>query len=212
MREGDHGMGSLFAMLTGESPDASARSRSTAAPHVAAEPHERDARTDSGNPPADSAPITLNELLSVFREPIEWALARTEQHADGDPIDLAALGRVRAAYQTRLAWITSGGLLGEPRPSLLPTDVLTVAGLLIGSIYAGFAQRVSVGMREGMLDVLADLILPDLGDAPGSQAAPYPAGPLGCGDGIPHAVTPFGPPPSPRPTVPQCCCRHGQVL
>jgi hypothetical protein len=113
---------------------------------------------------------------------------------------------VRAVYQTRLVWIASGGLLGEARPSLRPTDVLTVAGLLIGSIDAGFAQRVSVGMREGLLDVLADLIPLGLGDAPGSQAAPYPAGPFGCGDGIPHAVTPFGPPPLPR-----CCCRHGQV-
>jgi hypothetical protein len=67
-------------------------------------------------------------------------------------------------------------------------------------------------MREGLLDVLAVLIPLDLGDAPGSQAAPYPAGPFGSGDGIPHAVTPFGPPPLPRSTVPQCCCRHGQVL
>lgn len=212
MRKGDHGTGSLFAALIGESPDASARPRSTTAPQVAAEPHERDARIDHGNPPAGGAPVTLDELLPVFREPIEWALARAERHAEGDPVDLAALDRVRAAYQTRLVWIASGGLLGEARPSLRPTDVLTVAGLLIGSIDAGFAQRVSVGMREGLLDALADLIPLGLANAPGSQAAPYPAGQFGCGDGIPHAVTPFGPPPLPRPTVPRCCCRHGQVL
>jgi hypothetical protein len=67
MRKGDHGTGSLFAALTDESPDASARPRSTTAPQVAAEPHERDARVDHGNPPAGGAAITLNELLPVPR-------------------------------------------------------------------------------------------------------------------------------------------------
>jgi hypothetical protein len=194
MREGTHGRGSLFAALAGEPPDENARSRGTAAPHVAAEPHDGDARVDRANPSAGGAPVTLDELLPVFREPIEWALARAEHHAQGDPVDLAALDRVRAAYQSRLAWIVSSGLLGEARPNLRPTDVITVAGLLIGSIDPSFAQRVSVGMHEGLADALAELI------------------PLGCGDGIPHAVTPFGPPPLPRPTVPRCCCRHGQVL
>jgi hypothetical protein len=212
IRKGNHGTGSLFAVLTGESPDESARPRSTAAPHVAAKPHERDARVDRDEPPTSGTPVTLDELLPVFREPIEWALARAERHAESDPVDLAALDRVRAAYQSLLAWIASSGLLGEARPNLRPTDVLTVAGLLIGSIESGFAQRASVGMREGLLDVLADLILPDLGDAPGSQAVSYPSGPFGCGDAIPHAVTPFGPPPLPRPTVPWCCCRYGHVL
>ncbi len=209
MRQGDHGTGSLFAALVGELPDDSARPRSTAAPQVAAEPHERDASIDRGDPPAAGAPVTLDELLPVFREPIEWALARAERHADADPVDLAALDRVRAAYYSRLTWIASGGLLGEARPSLRPADVLAVAGLLIGSIDSGFAQRVSAGMREGLLDALADLIL---ADEPGAGAASYPSGASGCGDGIPQAVAPFGPPPIPRPTVPWCCCRHGHVL
>jgi hypothetical protein len=148
----------------------------------------------------------------VFRDPLEWALARAEQHAQGDPVDLAALDRVRAAYQSRLAWIASGGLLGEARPSLRPTDVLAVTGLLIGSIDSGFAQRVSVGMHEGLLDALADLMPLGLPDTSGAGAASYPSGPFGYDDRSPQPVVPFGPPPLHRPTVPYCCCRHGHVL
>jgi hypothetical protein len=212
MREGAHGMGSLFAALTGEPPDQNARPRGASAPHVAADQHDGGAPADRGDRPAGGAGVTLDELLPVFREPIERALARAERHAEGDPIDLAALDRLRAAYQSRLAWIASGGLLGEACLNLRPTDVLTVAGLLIGSIDSGFAQRASVGMREGLLDALADLIPLGLANAPGSRAASYSSGPFVCGDGIPRAVTPFGPPPLPRTTVPWCCCRYGHVL
>ena len=212
MREGDHGMGSLFAALTGEPHDRNARPRGATAPNVAAEPHDGDAPADRRDRPAGGAGVMLDALLPVFRKPIEWAIARAEQHAQGVPVDLAALDRVRLAYQSRLASIGSSGVLGQARPNLRPTDVLTVAGLLIGSIDSGFAQRVSVGMRDGLLDAIAELTALGLADTPGAGVAFYPSAPFGYGDWIPRAVTPFGPPPLSRPTVPWCCCRYGHVL
>lgn len=191
-----------FTARTDEHPDDKARS------HAATQPHDDGARLD----PAGGVRVTLDELLPVFRDPIEWALARAERHAQGDPLDLVALGRVRAAYQSRMAWIGSNGALGAAKPTLRPTDVLTVAGLVIRSIDPSFAQRASIGMREGLLDALAEMIPTGMAYVPGAAAPPHPPGLFWCGDHIPGAPTPFGPPPVSRPVVAICCCRHGHVL
>ncbi len=191
----------LFAAFTPRTDD---KARSDAA----TEPHDDGARAD----PASGVRVTLDELLPVFRDPIEWALARAEQHAQGDPLDMAALGRVRAAYQSRMAWIGSSGALGAARPTLRMTDVLTVAGLVIRSIDPSFAQRASIGMREGLLDALAEMIPTGMAAAPGVAAPPHPTGLFWCSDHIPGAPTPVGPPPVSRPVVAICCCRHGHVL
>jgi hypothetical protein len=205
------GLFGAFAARSDEHPNEKAGPRGSAAPHTAAEPQDGGERTDRGDPPGGGARVTLDELLPVFREPIEWALARAERHAQGDPLDLAALGRVRAAYQSRLAWIGTGGALGEARPKVRPTDLLTVAGLLVGSIDPSFARRTSVGIRESLLDALAEVIPLGLAYASGADA-PHPAATFWCVDEIPNATAAFGPPRGPRPVVPTYCCRHGHVL
>jgi hypothetical protein len=189
-----------FTTRTDQPPDDKAR------PLAAAEPRDDGAHA---NPPG-GARVTLDELLPVFRDPIEWALARAERHAQGDPLNLAALDRARAAYQSRMAWIGSDGALCAARPTLRPTDVLTVAGLVIGSIDPSFAQRTSIGMRDSLLDALAEMIPIGVACAPGAAAPP--AEPFCCGDHIPGASAPFGPPRVSRPVVATCCCRHGHVL
>jgi hypothetical protein len=202
-----------FIARANEHSDEKARPSGSAASRPAAEPHDggtrpnRDDRSDGG------VRVTLDELLPVFREPIEWALARAEWHAQGDPVHLAALGRVRAIYQSRLAWIDTGGALGEARPKVRPTDLLAVAGLLVGSIDPSVAQRTSVGIREGLLNALAEVIPLGLAYAPGGAAnASHPAATFWCVDETPGAPAPFGPPRVPRPVVLACCCRHGHVL
>lgn len=179
-----------------------------ARPQAAAEPRDDGAPRD----PAAGARVTLDELLPVFRGPIEWALARAERHAQGDPVDLAALDRVRAAYQSRLAWIGSSGWLGAERPNLRTTDLLTVAGLFVDSIDPSLLRRASVGTREGLLGALAEMIPLGLAYAPGAAAPAHPAAPVCCGDHIPSAPAPFGPPRASRPVVATCCCGRGHVL
>ncbi len=190
--------GDLVAALLGrcdEQPREHARSLGTAtAPNHVDASGDSGPRVDHRDAPDNRARLTLDELLSVFREPIEWALARAEQHAQGDPLDLAALDRVRAAHQSWLAWIGSSGALGEARPKLRPTDVITVAGLFIGSIDPSFAQRVAAGAREGLLDALANLVPLGLADAPDEAGAAHPASTFWYIDEIPDAPVPFGTP------------------
>ena len=184
---------SAFTARSDEHPDEKTRPHGTAAPHAPAEPHEDRGRADrSGS--AGPARVTLEELLSVFRDPIEWALTRAERHAQGDPVHLAALGRVRAVYQSRLASIGSGGALGEALPKPRPTDLISVAGLVISSIDPTFAQRISIVARESLLDALAEQIQLGLAYAPGAAAPPC------------------GPPRMPCLVVSTCCCRHSHVL
>ncbi len=195
---GARSAGDLVAALLGrcdEQPRDHARPLGTAAApnHVGAS-GDSEPRVDHRDAPDNRARVTLDELLPVFREPIEWALARAEQHAQGDPLDLAALDRVRAAYRSRLAWIGSGGALGEARPKLRPTDMITVAGLVVGSIDPSFAQRVAAGAREGLLDALADLVPLGLADAPDEAGAAHPASTFWYIDEIPDAPVPFGTP------------------
>lgn len=230
-RSGKRGVSELFAMFFGHGDEQPGEHAHPPDAHL---PHNSGARIGHGDPHAhERAPqrVTLDELLPVFSEPIDWALARAELRVT-DPVDVAALDRVRAAYESRLAWIHSDGARGEARPKLRPTDLITVAGLVIRSIDPGLAQRAAAGAREGLLEALADLI--PLGLAVESGAAPpapgvwyvheIPGAPVPFG-GVPFGGVPFGAPVSfsaPHPlgacfggpvrcsARSACCCPHGR--
>ena len=62
---------------------------------------------------------------------------RAEQHAQGDPVDLAALARVSAAYQSWLAWIGSEATRIDPAQPLVLANRAVLhyeAGRLRGSL------------------------------------------------------------------------------
>lgn len=160
---------------------------------------------------ARCARVTIDELLPVFREPLEWVLARAEQHAHGDAIDLAAIERVRAAYQHHLARSGSGGLLGDARPRLRPTDLLIVAGLVIGSIDPSFVQRTSAELCDSLFEALAQAIPLGAAGPLHAVAGSSPTSPMCWRDQLADAMA-FGPPSISRLVVPLCCCRHGHVL
>ena len=71
-------------------------------------------------------------LLRVVREPIEWLLALAQRLSACDPVDTAAVDRVRAAFQARLAGRPSG---------VRTTDLLVVFGLLVGALDPGIVLR-----------------------------------------------------------------------
>jgi hypothetical protein len=90
--------------------------------------------------------LDCGELLRVIREPIEWILALAHQLAGGDPIDVAAVARLRAALETRLA--------GQPA-RIRKSDLLVVLGLLIAAFDPKVVVRaVSDTISEGLAAVL----------------------------------------------------------
>lgn len=213
LRSGDLGLGHLFAAFTGrcdEHPGETTHPDDPTRPDAVSQPGDPDASADHDDPDAGTL-VTLDELLPVFREPVEWALARAEQHADGDPVSLAALVRVRYAYQSRLTWIVSGGTLGEARPRFRPADVLTVIGLVAGSIDPSFADRASSGIRDGVLEALARVIPIGMASDPSVAGALYPAPPHRYGLPFPGASASFCVPTVPYPDCRMCHCRHCHI-
>jgi hypothetical protein len=86
------------------------------------------------------------DLLREIREPIEWILALAHELAGADPVDVAAVARLRAAFHARLA-----GLPVRIRKS----DLLVVAGLLIAAFDPSVVLRaVSETISEGLAAVL----------------------------------------------------------
>ena len=82
------------------------------------------------------------ELLRVLREPVEWILALAYQLAGADPVDVAAIVRLRAAFQARLA--------GRPT-GIRKTDLLVVFGLLFGALDPSIVVRaVSDTIGDGL--------------------------------------------------------------
>jgi hypothetical protein len=205
---GEPRAGDLFAAFTGfddEHPDEKTRPHGPAAPHAAA-PRDSGARRRGARPDGGD-PVTLDELLPVLRDPIHWALSRAERCAQGDPVDLAAIDRVRGAYQSRLAATGTGGALGDARAKVRPTDLLTVAGLVVRSIDPSFAQRASTGARASLLDALAAAIPLGLAHAPGGIDARHPAAALLCYlDEIADEPAPFAPLRIPHAAALGCCC------
>ena len=131
---------------------------STDTGHADEVPDEESAPCGPAAPDAVAAPdrrqrVTLDELLPVFREPIEWAFARAEHQAQGDPDDLAVLARVRKSYQARLLWLSIGGSLSDF--DIRPTDLLLAASLLAVSIDPTLVELLTAGWRGGSHDSLA---------------------------------------------------------
>ena len=101
---------------------------------------------------SDPDPRTVEQLLSgpelcrVLREPLAWLLSLAHGLAIHDPIDLAAVQRVRAATLTRLS--------GRPA-GLRATDLLTVFALLVGALDPSVVfSAVSDALSDGLAAVL----------------------------------------------------------
>lgn len=209
---GEPRAGDLFAAFIGfgdEHPDEKTQPLGSTGRHAAA---PGDSGVQPGIAPLDGGErVTLDELLPVFLGPVYWALARAERHAQGDPVDRAAIDRVRGAYQSRIAAIGTGGAIGDARAKVRPTDLLTVAGLVIRSIDPHFAQRASTSARESLLDALAAVIPLGRAQAPRDVSAPHPAALFCYLDEIADGPAPLGPLRIPRPAAPSCCCGHHHV-
>jgi hypothetical protein len=98
------------------------------------------------------------ELLRVIREPVEWLLALAHQLAGADPVDVAAIVRLRAAFHARLA--------GRPT-GVRKTDLLVVFGLLVGALDPSVVVHAvpdTIGDRlAAVLDSESPLALPIAG-------------------------------------------------
>jgi hypothetical protein len=93
-----------------------------AGPEPASAPAEHDAEPE---PRTVEPPLSGPELCRVLREPLAWLLSLAYGLAVHDPLDLAAVHRVRAATLARLA--------GQPA-GFRASDVLTVFALLFGAL------------------------------------------------------------------------------
>lgn len=133
------------------------RAARVAAPEDDAEPAlEAQPGFDEGGADPDAEPTEAAEpsdllfdtaaLLRVVREPVEWALRLAHQLANGDPVDVAAVDRVRAAFHARLA---------GRRMAMRTTDLLIVLGLLVTALDPSVVlEAVSETLGDGLAAVL----------------------------------------------------------
>ena len=90
--------------------------------------------------------LDSTQLLRVIHEPVEWILRLAHLLADGDPVDSAAIVRLRAAFHARLA--------GRPT-GIRKTDLLVVFGLLVSALDPSVVVRaVSEKIGDGIAAVL----------------------------------------------------------
>lgn len=96
---------------------------------------------------ADDEPLLDgNELLRVVREPIEWLLTLAHRLASGEPDDIAAIDRLRAAFHAQLA--------GRPI-GVRMSDALTAFGLLLGALDPSVVlQAVTRTITDGVATIL----------------------------------------------------------
>jgi hypothetical protein len=97
--------------------------------------------------------LEVAELLGVLRDPIEWVFTLAERRAQGDPVDIAAIHRVRDAVLHRV----NDAIVGRPRvesPRIRSADLWTVGGLLIDALDPGVVERVLRGVGSSIADVL----------------------------------------------------------
>ena len=167
---------------------------------------EANARADVGAgddaDPADTAgQLDITELLGVMREPIAWVFTLAERRAQGDPVDLAAIGRVRDAALHRVDTIIAGSAPIDP-PRIRAADVLTVATLLVGTLEPSFVRRAAQMLGDGIIEALAAVLplapmMKDIASAPGPGAEPRArdsaASSWYC-DYVPRAAVPFAGP------------------
>jgi hypothetical protein len=134
---------------------------------------------DGTDPGAICGLLDVAELLAVMREPIAWVFTLAERRAQGDAVDLATIARVRDAVLHRVDAISVGIVAGEP-PRIRAADLLTVAGLLVGtldpSIVRHAVQTLGAGMVEafGALWPLVPSLAGDAEDAPGACCGSCP--------------------------------------
>lgn len=103
------------------------------------------------------------QLLRAVREPVEWLLGLARRLAGDDPVDIAAVARVYAAFCARLR--------GHPA-RLRSSDLFIVLGLLLGALDPSVVVR-------AVADTIGDGLAAVLGTEPEVEVrAAEAAGPL----------------------------------
>jgi hypothetical protein len=195
--------------------------RATEQADARADEHAEDGAGDDADPDDLTGQLDIAEIVGVMREPIAWVFTLAERRAQGDPVDLAAIQRVRDAALHRVDAIIAGSAPTDP-PRIRAADVLTVATLLVGTLDPSLLHRAAQMLGGGIIDALAAVLplAPMVNDVmsaqgPGAEphardsaasswysdyvqraAAPF-AGPYAAALGVPLAV-----PHLPRPLVP----------
>ena len=146
------------------------------------EPPDQAAIEDS-DPDAVAGYVDRAELLGVMRGPIAWVFALAARRAQNDPVDLAAIERVRDAALHRIDAIIAGAAPADA-PRIRAADLLTVASLLVGTLDPAIVGRAAQVVGGGIADALtqllplAPMIAGEFAGTPGASAAPGMPGPV----------------------------------
>lgn len=116
-------------------------------------PSVGDAHDTTGDTADAGGRLELAELLGVLRDPIEWVFTLAERRANADPVDIAAIHRVRDAVLHRVNAIIVGVPSAES-PRIRTADLWTVSGLLIEALDPDLVERVLRGVGSSIADVL----------------------------------------------------------
>jgi hypothetical protein len=143
--------------------------------------------------------VDIAELLGVMRAPIAWVFTLAERRAEDDPVDLAAIQRVRDAALHRVDAVIAGAAAADA-PRIRAADVLTVASLLVGTLDPAIFQHAAQLVGSGLTDALSALlplapaIASEFASPPCVSGAPNghnPVAPPWYGDYLAHAAVPF---------------------
>ena len=93
--------------------------------------------------PEDERLLDGAELLRAAREPIEWLLTLAHRLAAGEPEEVAAVDRLRAAFHARLA----GREIGVRMSDVLIAFALLVGALDPGIVVEGVTRTIADGVR-----------------------------------------------------------------
>jgi hypothetical protein len=102
-------------------------------------PDDRDERS------TDPLLVNGSQLLRAVREPVEWLLGLARRLAGDDPVDIAAVARVHAAFCARLR--------GQPA-KLRSSDLLIVLGLLLTALDPSVVVRALADTIGDSLDAV----------------------------------------------------------
>jgi len=149
-------------------------------PAPGADPAVGDVDAESESDATDTADmdtvgrLELAELLGVLRDSIEWVFTLAERRAQGDPIDITAIHRVRDAVLHRVNAVIIGAPDTES-PRMRSADLWTVAESLIDALDPSLVAR-AAGVGTSLADALAAGLPfdPSLVVDPGAAAAPIP--------------------------------------
>lgn len=110
------------------------------------------------DPGAAAGRLDVGDLLDALRGPIEWVFTLAELRAQDEPVDLAAVRRVREAVRFRLDSAIAGDGAPEDRPRIRATDLLTVASLLVGTLDPAVVQRAALGVGGSIANAIATVL------------------------------------------------------